>query len=226
MADRKYPVRHPKFALGIRSQETRAAAGRSAWAKKWFAALERMDMGGRFGRGRNYAMSGQVVGVEVKRKSEKGKSEEELVVALVQGARAEKYEVTIDFRKIEGAARARVMKALRSEPMLVARMLAGEMPMEVEEIFRKEGFDLYPGGKLVCGEDASRVARRTMEEASRVARRTMGERVYDVVTSCSCPDYANPCKHVFAAVVILGEEVARRPSLLVELRGITMEELT
>ena len=207
-------MRRPKFALGIRSQETRAAAGRSAWAKKWFAALERMDMGGRFGRGRNYAMSGQVVGLSLP-VTGRALTAADVVRASVQGARAEKYEVTIDFRKIEGAARARVVKALRGEPMLVARMLAGEMPMEVEEIFRCEGFDLYPGGKLTHG-----------EEASRVARRTMGERLYDVVTDCSCPDYANPCKHVFAAMVILGEEVARRPSLLVELRGITMEELT
>ena len=73
--------------------------------------------------------------------------------------------------------------------------------MEVEEIFRKEGYDLYPGTKL------------------------LDSRKYDVVTACSCPDYANPCKHVFAAMVILGEEIARRPSLLIELRGISMEEL-
>ena len=192
-----YPLRRPRFAKGIRSQETRAGAGRAEWAKKWFAALERIDMGGRFGRGRNYAMSGQVV--EVKRKGEKGKSQ---VVAKVQGVRDGAYEVTIDFRVPPKAVRGRIAAAIRREPMLVARLLAGEMPMEVEEIFRREGYDLYPGSKL-----------------------EKGPRRYDVVTGCTCPDYANPCKHVFAAMIILGEEIARRPSLLVELRGITMEEL-
>lgn len=197
MVRKVYPLRRPKFAKGIRSQETRAGTGRAEWAKKWFAALERIDMGGRFGRGRNYAMSGQVV--EVKRKGEKGKSQ---VVAKVQGVRDGAYEVTIDFRVPPKAVRGRIAAAIRREPMLVARLLAGEMPMEVEEIFRKEGYDLYPGSKL-----------------------EKGPRRYDVVTGCACPDYANPCKHVFAAMIILGEEIARRPSLLVELRGITMEEL-
>lgn len=197
MAKKIYPLRRPKFAYGIRSQETRAGTGRAEWAKKWFAALERIDMGGRYGRGRNYAMSGQVV--EVKRKVEKGKSQ---VVAKVQGVRSEHYEVTIDFRVPPKAVRGRIAAAIRREPMLVARLLAGEMPMEVEEIFRREGYDLYPGSKL-----------------------EKGSRRYDVVTGCTCPDYANPCKHVFAAMIILGEEVARRPSLLVELRGIPMEEL-
>ena len=197
MVRKIYPLRRPKFAKGIRSQETRAGTGRAEWAKKWFAALERIDMGGRFGRGRNYAMSGQIL--EVKRKGEKGTS---LVTAKVQGVRDEAYEVTIDFRVPPKAVRGRIAAAIRREPMLVARLLAGEMPMEVEEIFRKEGYDLYPGSKI-----------------------EKGTRRYDVVTSCSCPDYANPCKHVFAAMIILGEEIARSPSLLVELRGIAMEEM-
>ena len=199
MARKSYPLRRPKFAYGIRSQETRSGSSRSEWAKKWFAALERIDLGGRYGRGRNYAMSGQVV--EVKRKGEKGKRAANVICAKVQGVRTGAYDVTIDFRVPSKAVRVRIAAAIRREPMLVARLLAGEMPMEVEEIFRKEGYDLYPGTKL------------------------LDSRKYDVVTACSCPDYANPCKHVFAAMVILGEEIARRPSLLIELRGISMEEL-
>lgn len=206
MVRKVYPLRRPRFAKGIRSQETRAGTGRAEWAKKWFAALERIDMGGRFGRGRNYAMSGQVV--EVKRKGEEGISQ---VVARVQGMRDGAYEVSIDFRVPPKAVRGRIAAAIRREPMLVARLLAGEMPMEVEEIFRKEGYDLYPGTKLPDSRSTSRLM--------------SNHRKYDVVTGCTCPDYANPCKHVFAAMIILGEEIARRPSLLVELRGIKMEEL-
>lgn len=196
MAKKNYPLRRPKFAKGIRAQETRAGSGRAEWAKKWVAALERIDLGGRFGRGRNYAMSGQVVSVVV---------DGNVVRAEVQGARTERYAVTVDFRVPSEAVRGRIAAAIRREPMLVARLLAGELPMEVEEIFREEGCDLYPGARL---DDAGK-----------------GGRKYDTVTACTCPDYANPCKHVFAAMLVLGEEIARRPSLLVELRGIRMEEL-
>ena len=84
--------------------------------------------------------------------------------------------------------------------MLVARLLADDLPPEVEAIFRCEGLDLFPGGRLA-------------------------PRTYDVTTRCSCPDYANPCKHVTAVLLILGEEIAWRPLTLLELRGITTEEL-
>jgi uncharacterized Zn finger protein len=46
-----------------------------------------------------------------------------------------------------------------------------------------------------------------------------------MTTDCTCPDYANPCKHVSAVLLILGEEIARRPMTLLELRGISEEEL-
>ena len=204
MARKIYPLRRPRFAKGIRSQETRAGTGRAEWAKKWFAALEGVDLGGRFGRGRNYAMSGQVL--ELRRKN----GAENVVCAKVQGARDRAYEVTVDFRVPPKSVRDRIVAAIRREPMLVARLLAGELPMEVEEIFRREGYGLYPGAKLDRAESRSD---------------GKGGRKYDTVTSCTCPDYANPCKHVFAALIVLGEEIARRPSLLVELRGISMEEL-
>ena len=194
-----FPLRRPRSVNGIRSQATRAGTTRADWARKWFAALERMDLGGRFGRGRNYAMSGQVAELRI---------DGNRVTASVQGVRAEKYAVTADFRRVEGAARKRIVAALRREPMFIARLLAGEMPLEVEEIFRREGFPLYPGEKM---------------ESAR--KRADAGRLYDTVLECSCPDYANPCKHVFAALIILGEEIARRPALLLELRGITLEEL-
>jgi uncharacterized Zn finger protein len=84
--------------------------------------------------------------------------------------------------------------------MLVARLLVDDLPTEVETLFRDEGYDLFPGGRIAKGK-------------------------YDMTTACSCPDYANPCKHSAAVLLILGEEIARRPATLLELRGIPMEEL-
>jgi len=41
----------------------------------------------------------------------------------------------------------------------------------------------------------------------------------ELTTECSCPDWANPCKHVAAAHYVLGEAFDRDPFLLFELRG-------
>lgn len=187
----KFPVRIPRFAAGIRAQETRGGAARSWWAMAWMQRLEAMGLKGRLGRGKNYALSGQVVELRM---------EGPHVAAQVVGTRPEPYHVSLDFRVPEGEVRQRIVAALRADPMTVARLLAGDLPTTIEDVFKREGFALFPGGKLGPGR-------------------------YDMTTNCSCPDYANPCKHTTAVLLILGEEIARHPATLLELRGIAVEEL-
>ena len=191
MSKKRYPVRIPRFAAGIRAQESRTGSGRSWWAKRWTEILEGMGLGGRLGRGKNYATTGQVVSMAI---------EDNRLVARVQGTRPDPYEVTVSFRTPEGAARANIVAKLRAEPMLVARLLVDDLPTEVETFFLDEGLTLFPGGKLGPGR-------------------------YDMTTGCSCPDYANPCKHTSAVLLILGEAISRRPMTLLELRGISLEDL-
>jgi len=47
----------------------------------------------------------------------------------------------------------------------------------------------------------------------------------DIATSCSCPDFENPCKHIVAVHYILAQEFDRDPFLLFKLRGIGRERL-
>ena len=191
MSKKHYPVRIPRYAAGIRAQESRSGGARTWWARRWVEVLERMGLGARLGRGKHYAVSGQVTGMRL---------EGPHVEAQVVGTRQEPYTVTVDFRVPEGAAREAIVSRIKGEPMLAARLLADDMPTEVEQAFRDSGLDFFPGGRLAPG-------------------------VYDMTTACSCPDYANPCKHVSAVLLILGEEIARRPLTLLELRGIEAEEL-
>ena len=191
MSKKKYPVRIPRYAAGIRAQESRSGGARTWWARRWLEVLERMGLGARLGRGKHYAVSGQVTGMRF---------EGPHVEAQVVGTRPDPYRVTIDFRVPEGAAREAIVARIKGEPMIAARLIADDMPTEVEQAFRDCGLDFFPGGKLAPG-------------------------VYDMTTACSCPDYANPCKHVSAVLLILGEEIARRPMTLLELRGIGEEDL-
>ena len=191
MSKKHYPVRIPRYAAGIRAQESRSGGARTWWARRWLEVLERMGLGARLGRGKHYAVSGQVTGMRL---------EGPHVEAQVVGTRSDPYRVTIDFRVPEGAAREAIVSRIKGEPMMAARLIADDMPTEVEQAFRDCGLDFFPGGKLAPG-------------------------VYDMTTACSCPDYANPCKHVSAVLLILGEEIARRPMTLLELRGIAEEDI-
>lgn len=195
MSKKKFPVRIPFFAAGIRSQETRTEPARNWWAKRWRMWIESMGLKGRLGRGRSYAQAGQVVHLEI---------EGPVVRARVQGSRPEPYEISLSFHQPSKEAHRKIVAALRQEPVLLARLLVDDLPLEVDACFREAGVRLFPGGRLPDVD---------------------GQRVYDVTSVCSCPDYANPCKHVCAVLILLGEEIARRPLTLLECRGFSVEEL-
>ena len=110
------------------------------------------------------------------------------------------YRVTFDFTAAEGAARERIAEAIRSQPMTLGRLLAGDLPVEVGELFRAEGIPLFP-------------------QAEPRGKTPEGRRIWDVSMRCSCPDWSRPCKHMAAVLLLLGEEVARRPAALLALRG-------
>jgi len=44
-------------------------------------------------------------------------------------------------------------------------------------------------------------------------------------TSCSCPDYANPCKHIAGVYYLVASELDDDPLLLFELRGLSRDKL-
>ena len=182
---KEYPPRFPRFAGGIKLQ-LKDSGSRSWWVRKWMDRIAALGVGTRAGKARQYALRGQVARLEMAGPR---------VKAAVVGARPGAYRVELSFRQVEGAARARILAGIRKEPVTVARLLAGDLPMEVGELFRQEGFDLFPGAKL-------------------------GEREYDMTCSCTCPDWANPCKHTLALLYVLGGEIAIRPLILLELRGI------
>ena len=197
MGSRHYPLRIARNAFGIRAQDLRTLARGTWWARRWIAALEAMRLGARFGRGRQYAVGGQVTDLV---------AEGSHVSALVVGSRPEPYRVTFDFTAAEGTARERIAEAIRSQPMTLGRLLAGDLPVEVGEMFRAEGLPLFPQAE----------PRGTTPE---------GRRIWDVSMRCSCPDWSRPCKHMAAVLLLLGEEVARRPAALLALRGVDVEAL-
>ena len=95
---RRYPPRIPRFAAGIRAQGPRSAGQRAWWMRRWTAALESMHLGSRLGRGKNYAVSGQVTRLVI---------EGPHVTAEVVGSRPDPYVATLDFTAAGDAAYAR-----------------------------------------------------------------------------------------------------------------------
>jgi uncharacterized Zn finger protein len=171
---------------GIRAQTQSGQFGKTWWAGKWLDALERLVDSARLGRGRSYARSGQVLNIDI----QPGR-----VDARVQGSRAAPYKVQISIKPLPSADWQRVADAMAAQAIFAAKLLAGEMPQEIEQAFAAAKINLFP---VAAG---------------------------DLQTDCSCPDYANPCKHVAAVYYLLGEQFDADPFLLFRLRGKTKEDL-
>lgn len=185
--DYYYPPSTPiETKGGIKAQNQKGAFGSSWWAKRWVAVLESFNIGARLGRGRTYARKGQVTSIEVDTGS---------IKAMVQGSRPKPYSVAVKVMTLPESDWAQVVQALADQPILAAKLLAGEMPDNIEDIFEHLGFSLFPS------------------------------KYNDLKTGCSCPDWSNPCKHIAAVFYLLGEEFDRDPFLIFKMRGMGREEL-
>ena len=136
MSKKRYAPRIPRNASGFRAQYLKALPRGAWWAKGWLRGIEEMRIGARAGRGKVYAEQGQVTSLAVSGSH---------VEATVLGARPDPYVVKIDFAPFAiggGDSSGNVCEQLGD--MTVGRILAGEMPTAVEELFSKEGLSPYP----------------------------------------------------------------------------------
>jgi len=184
-ADYRPPIR---VAGGLRARSQRGEIGKTWWSRRFLDALERYygSQASRLARGRAYARAGQVIRIELSPGT---------VAASVQGSRPKQYAVRITVRELDDAQWSKAESAMAARALFLARLLAGEMPDEIEEAFDAARVGLFP------------------------ARRG------DLKTSCTCPDTANPCKHIAAVYYLLAESFDENPFLIFEWRGRLRERL-
>jgi uncharacterized Zn finger protein len=111
------------------------------------------------------------------------------VTARVQGSRRSPYKIRIELAPLSDAQWDRVFDALAEQAIYAVQLLNGEMPDDIESVLRSVKVSLFPTTRS------------------------------DLTTSCSCPDWANPCKHIAAVYYLLGERFDEDPFLLFKLRG-------
>ncbi len=180
------PARPIRVDGGIRAKSKRGAIGEQWWSRRFIGVLESYGMSGRLSRGRSYARAGQVLDFQLTQ----GK-----VTARVQGSRPRPYQVRIGVLPLTTAQWRRVQDRLASQALFRAKLLAGEMPHEIEDVFAECGTPLFPRSAA------------------------------DLDMHCSCPDWGVPCKHLAAVCYVLAEEFDRDPFGMLAWRGKGREEL-
>jgi len=131
-----YAASRPRrTAGGIKAKSTRGAIGDTWWSQRFISVLEGFGLGTRLSRGRSYARGGQVLELAV-RSGE--------VVARVQGSRARPYSVVLEIDIFPSAQWAKVERVLAEDSALLAELLAGRMPEDIEAVFSYCGMTLFP----------------------------------------------------------------------------------
>ncbi len=117
------------------------------------------------------------------------------VMAQVQGSEAEPYEVSLSLNPFSNEDWRYVITTMAEKALYSAQLLAGEMPAEIEDVFTANGLSLFPF--------------------------TLSE----IHSRCTCPDKANPCKHIGAVYYQLGDRFSEDPFVLFQLRGRTKTQI-
>lgn len=174
---------HPLPAAG---GLTAGAQAQTWWSRRFLELLESFGVGSRLERGRGYAHGGQVTELEV---------EPGIVLAKVQGTRYTPYRVRIRAKLLSEHQWRRAELAMAARALPLAQLLAGRMPLDIEDVLAGCKLSLFPASYA------------------------------DLKASCDCPDAESPCKHIAAAYYLLAARFDADPFLIFTWRGRTQDEL-
>jgi uncharacterized Zn finger protein len=170
----------------VRAVSRRGAIGSKWWGRQWVQALENMGLDGRLQRGKRYARNGSVQMLEIS---------ESMVYANVQGSHYMPYRTALYLKPFTDEEWQEAIKTLSGQAIYVAKLLAGEMPGDIEGVFQQAGLSLFPRNQR------------------------------DIDFVCSCPDWGDPCKHAAAVYYLMAEQLDNDPFLLFHIRGRKRNEL-
>jgi len=107
----------------------------------------------------------------------------------------ESHQVTLTMESFDSATWRRILHVMASQALNAAQLLNGEMPKDIDQVFRSCDKSLFPVDH------------------------------HEIDADCSCEDWTSPCRHVAATHYVLGDALDRDPFLLFELRGRSKEQV-
>jgi len=105
------------------------------------------------------------------------------------------YTTTIAIKQYGEADWTKLIARIAANARQVTQLLQGEVPDTIETVFEELKLHLLPHSQK------------------------------EFTTTCSCPDYANPCKHIAGVYYVLAGDLDADPFLLFELRGLSRQRL-
>lgn len=120
--------------------------------------------------------------------------DDESVQARVRGSRSTPYKIALALTPFTKRQRQTVLETVESSPVLLSRLLNRQLPPHVLALLEDKKIGVFPSSWR------------------------------DIKASCSCPDFALPCKHIAAVFYLIANEIDKNPFLVFELRGLDLAE--
>lgn len=172
---------------GVKLTLTDEQLAESWAASRWRRLIEQVAEGDPLLDGLEYAKLGQVRSVEIEPGSYHG---------FVQGRADRPYRTTISLSRLDEQQWEAVLNAMSDQAVYAAKLLAGELPTNIEDLFVPLGVRLFPA------------------ETS------------EITVDCSCKEAKEPwCKHQVCLAQILAQNLANDPFLIFTMRGLLGSEL-
>lgn len=124
--------------------------------------------------------------------------EDTLCEGIIQGRSDRPYTTLLALDQFDAESQERVVSAMADQVRYTAKLLAGELPSNIEDVFAPLGLKLFPA-----------------EPA-------------DIKPTCSCPDWSEEepwCKHTVCLTALLAERLGEDPMVIFGLRGMPAQQL-
>ena len=114
------------------------------------------------------------------------------VEARVQGTRLSPYRVKISLNVFTAAQRKTILQAVQQNPALLSRLLNRELPAQLLKVLDQKRISLFPASWQ------------------------------DMHATCTCPDWAVPCKHIAAVIYLIASEIDKNPFMVFTLHDLDL----
>ncbi|TVS06155.1 MAG: hypothetical protein EA423_05870 [Phycisphaerales bacterium] len=160
---------------------------RGNWAaERWIRLIEAAAPGEQMVEGVEYARLGQARSVEY---------EPATVEAFVQGRSYTPYRTTVSLPRFGEDKWVQAIASMAEEAVYAAKLLVGELPSNIEDLFAPLGVKLFPA------------------EPS------------ELKVTCSCREESDWCKHTVCVAHLIAQQLANDPFTVFTLRGMPGREL-
>lgn len=113
-----------------------------------------------------------------------------VVKAKVQGSERYPYDQKLELKAFNTQQKEDILRTITEDPFILSSLLNRELPHDLLDILNRKGIRLFPGDWR------------------------------SIQGSCSCPDWAVPCKHLAAVIYVIANEIDKNPFMVFLLHGL------